>query len=177
MRVLAHRREARAGWPRTRGRASNVVPGERSAAQRQDVSRFVSVPHPGEVARQHPRVREHVVAEQHRLRPLQMRVAGQNDVEVLLGKSEKCAPDALDAMREIHCAPLRVQPCVRRHLVVATAGGVQPCACGTDSLRRARARSPCGRPRRRSSTRSRPPGSRDRSPRGPPRSHRRPRSR
>ncbi len=87
-RVLAHRREAEA---RRHVLAVERVrrAGERRAAERQHVGGVVRVAQAREVAAEHLRVGEQVVAEQHRLRLLQVRVAGHHRAEMLLGEPEQ----------------------------------------------------------------------------------------
>ena len=110
-------------------------PGKRRAAERQDVGGIARVAHAREVAREHPEVREHMVAEQHRLRMLEMRVAGQDDVEMVFGELDQHAAQLVQVIHEPIAQVLREQARIGGHLVVARTARVQPRARLADVLR------------------------------------------
>ncbi len=74
------------------------------------------------------------MAEQHRLRLLQVRVAGHHDAEMLLGQTERARDGVDDALREVGGHALGVQARVGGDLVVAAAARVEARPGGTDSL-------------------------------------------
>jgi hypothetical protein len=77
------------------------------------------------------------VAEQHRLRALEVRVEGQDGVAVAPREDDERALHGADAGREDLARLHEVQAQVRRHLVVAAARGVQALAVLADELREA----------------------------------------
>ena len=76
-----------------------------------------------------------MVAEQHRLRVLQVRVAGHHHTHVLLGDVEKHAAQGAIAPHEVRAELLGVEADVRCHLVVAAATRVQARARRADVAR------------------------------------------
>ena len=100
-------------------------PGQRAGAERRDVEAVDGGDEPVDVAGQRPAVRQQVVGQQHRLRPLHVRVAGQVDVGGLpgpLGQRVLERHDLLGHADERAAAP---QAQRRGHLVVAAPPGVQ----------------------------------------------------
>ena len=87
------------------------------------------------VAREHPEVRQHVVAEEDRLSVLQVGVARHHHAHVLLGDVEKHTAQGAVALHEVGAQFLGVEADVRRHLVVAAAARVQARARRADVAR------------------------------------------
>ena len=71
-----------------------------------------------EVAAEHPRVREHVVGEEHGLGVLEVRVARHHDAHVLLGDVDEGATKGEIALHELGAEVLGEKADVGRHLVV-----------------------------------------------------------
>ena len=68
-------------------------PGERARAERRDVQPVHGGQEPVDVARERPAVRQQVMRQQHRLRPLHVGVAGQVDVA---GLRARCGQRVLE---------------------------------------------------------------------------------
>jgi hypothetical protein len=84
--------------------------------------------------RQRPEVREQVMCEQHRLRALQMCVSGKRDLVRLFGARQKHVLQLVDALADRESLPPQVEAEIERHLVVATATGMQFCTGRTGNL-------------------------------------------
>ncbi len=76
-----------------------------------------------------------MVAEEHRLRVLEVGVAGHHDAHVLAGDVDEYAAQGVVTLDEVGAELLGVQPDVGRYLVVAGAAGVQARARGADVAR------------------------------------------
>ena len=74
------------------------------------------------------------MAEEHRLRLLQVRVAGHHDAEVVLGEANEHAARIDDALGEVGRHALRVEAGVGGDLVVAAPAGVQARTRDADAL-------------------------------------------
>ena len=109
--------------------------GKRRGAERVGVGGVARGGQARVVTREHPEVGQHVVAEQHRLRVLQVRVAGHHHTHVLLGDVEKHTAQGAIAPHEVRAELLGVEADVRRHLVVAAAARVQARARRADVAR------------------------------------------
>ena len=124
-RVGASKPSARAVCSRSIGQRRA---GERAGAER----RFVRAPRrigdPAAIAREHRVVREQVVRESNGLRALQVRVAGNERVDVRAGLDDERPPQPIDGVDEALGRGDRVQPQIGRDLIVATAPGVEPAA-------------------------------------------------
>ena len=98
---------------------------ERARAERRHVGALEAVAPAIEIAAQRPEVREQMMREQHRLRALEVRVAGEVHVGGFLGPPHEHLLQLVDAphLRETFAA--QVQPHVERDLIVAAAAGVQ----------------------------------------------------
>ena len=165
-RVRDHAREAELGGHQLPvGR--EVHARQRARAQRQ-LAGQPSTTSKRAVAPEHPEVRQQVVRQIHRLRPLQVGVAGHRPVEVRLGDAHEHRLEVLQRLDR----PQGVRAGEHRHvggdLVVARAGGVELAADRRRRSRSAGARRPCGCPRRSRGTRTRwrrapPAHARDRS--------------
>ena len=123
-RVLERPGEVERGRDR-RGIERQARTRERARAERRDVGAFQAVVPAIDVSSKRPEVREQVVREQHRLRPLQVRVAGQRDLGRLPRALQQHALQLLDAQRDRAAFAPQVEPHVERDLVVAAATGVQ----------------------------------------------------
>ena len=78
-----------------------------------------------EIAREHPRVGQQMMRQQHRLGVLQVRAAGEDDVEVRFGLHHERAAQREVGPHEVGAALLGEQARVGGHLVVAAAPRVQ----------------------------------------------------
>eukprot|EP00754_Rhynchopus_humris_P039960 Rhum_TRINITY_DN23031_c0_g1::Rhum_TRINITY_DN23031_c0_g1_i1::g.176954::m.176954 len=104
------------------------VAGERGRAQRALAEAVPRAAHGGEpvqVAHPAPRVREQPVREAHGLRPLQVRVAREDQVNLLLCADGRRLDQRLQQPRHFVQLVAHPQPEVDGHLVVARAPGVQ----------------------------------------------------
>ncbi len=110
-------------------------PGQRCRAQRRDVRHVKTILQPPEIARKHRKIREHMMREKHRLRPLQMRVAGQNHVLIFLGNEKERLADRRELFRDMADVAAHVHMRVHRRLVIAAPRRVKPRARIPDSLR------------------------------------------
>ncbi len=108
--------------------------GERAGAKRHDVRALVDALKAGEVAREHPEVREQVMREQDWLCALQMRVARHDDVAVLLRRLDERALQVLNLLLHSHDLAAHVHVRVERDLVVAAARRVQAAAGLADGV-------------------------------------------
>ena len=99
--------------------------GERARAERRDVGALQAVAPAVEIAAERPEVREQMVREQHRLRPLEVRVAGEVHVGGFLGPAQQHRLELVDARRLHPALAAQVQAQIERDLVVAAAAGVQ----------------------------------------------------
>ena len=108
--------------------------GQRSAAQRQVVAGVHGVFEALEIAREHPVIRKHVMAEEHRLRFLHVRVAGHDHAKVVRGHLVKRAAQVEYQVHEALAKLLAVQMRIRGDLIIATAARVQAPARSTDVL-------------------------------------------
>ena len=97
--------------------------------------RFEAVGEALPVALEHLDVGEQVMREQHRLRRLQMRVAGHDDVGVCRGeRGQARAAGRCSSVEDAADLVAQVQAQVERHLVVAAARRVQLAAGRADLL-------------------------------------------
>ena len=154
--------EAERARGRARGRAAACVPASAPAPSgraREPAARGRAKR--ARVAREHLDEGEPVVGEPHRLRALEVRVAGQHRVDVLAGAREQHAAAARASPR---CAArggvAQVEREVGRDLVVAAAAGVQAPGGRRRSARAAAPRRSCGCPRARGRAGSSRPRSR-----------------
>ena len=104
---------------------SQLTPGERARAERQLRGRADGFREPLDVAAEHPEVRQQVVAEVDRLRPLEMRVARHRPVGVALREVRERAHQLAQAPPRTLGLLAHEQRHVRRHLVVARPRGVE----------------------------------------------------
>ena len=108
--------------------------GERRGAQRADVRGLARGGHAAEVPVEHPEVGEQVVAQQHRLGGLHVRVARHDDAELALGTVEQHGLElgerGEDLIGEVACDEVRIHG----RLVVAGAARVEAPAGRSDVL-------------------------------------------
>ncbi len=112
--------------------------GQRRGAQRQAVDALAHVGHALGVAREHLHVGQHVVAEAHRLRHLQVGEAGHDHVGVLLGEVQQRLLQVGQQLGDQVDLAAQPQPHVGGDLVVAAAAGVQALAGIAHQLGQAR---------------------------------------
>ncbi len=112
--------------------------GQRGGAQRQPVDALAHVGHALGVAAEHLHIGQHVVAEAHRLRHLQVGEAGQDDLDVLLGDVEQRLLQVDQQAADQVDLAAQPQAHVGGDLVVAAAAGVQALARVADQLGQAR---------------------------------------
>jgi hypothetical protein len=62
---------------------------KRGGAKRRGIGCITCRAHPLKVPREHPKIREHMMGEQHRLGLLQMRIAGQYHLSVVFGDGDE----------------------------------------------------------------------------------------
>ena len=105
---------------------------QRRRSERIRVSRIVCGGQAREVAREHPEVRKHMMAEQHWLGMLQMRVTGHDHAEVSLRLLDQHATKRDIALHQRHEQVFRIQAQIGGHLVVARAARVQASAGRAD---------------------------------------------
>src|ERR1043166_4764052 len=74
---------------------------ERAGAEREDVDALQAIAHALGVALEHLGVREQMVREEHRLRALEMRVAGHDDVDMALRLPRELALEARSEERRV----------------------------------------------------------------------------
>ena len=101
------------------------VPASAAAPERQDVDALAAVGQPLAVALELLDVGEEVVRRQHRLGPLQVRVAGQDDVAVALGRVDERPLQLAQPAVEVVDGVAHPELDVGDDLVVAAAAGVQ----------------------------------------------------
>jgi hypothetical protein len=99
--------------------------GQRGGAQRQAVDALAAVGEALAVAAEHLEVGQHVVAEGHRLRHLQVGEAGHRRGRLLFGEIDQRAAELLEQHLDVVDGVAQVEADVGRHLVVARAAGVQ----------------------------------------------------
>ena len=109
--------------------------GKRRGAERVGVGGVARGGQARVVTREHPEVGQHVVAEEDRLRVLQVRVTGHHHTHVLLGDVKEDPAQGAVALHEVGAQLLGVEADVRRHLVVAAAARVQARARRADVAR------------------------------------------
>ena len=78
------------------------------------------------VAFEHLQPRQKMMRQRHRLRPLEVGVAGNEHVAVRLGHGQQRAPGFVELRLQDRARLLEEEPHVGGHLVVAAAGGVKP---------------------------------------------------
>ena len=109
-------------------------PRQGAAADRRDIDPAPAVLQAVEITQQHHRISHHIVAEAHRLGPLQMRIARHDGFGVLFRKigehMEKIADESGDFVTLIS----QIHSQVQRHLVVPAAGSVEFFSCVSDPL-------------------------------------------
>ena len=98
---------------------------QRTRSERRHVEPPQRVEQPVDVTTERPPVREQVVGEQHRLRPLQVGVAGEVHTLGLERPCEQGLLEAEEAHGDGHQLTFAPQSQIGGHLVVAAAGGVQ----------------------------------------------------
>ena len=108
--------------------------GNRAAAERADVHARVAIPEPLAIAFEHLDVGEQVMREIDGLGALQVRVAGNDDVGVVLAERDERALQAGDFAEQRGDFVAQPEPHVERDLVVARAGGVEFRAGGNASV-------------------------------------------
>ena len=125
-RVLERGARSRARWRRAAGSSGRLEPASAPAPSGDTSARVEAVAPAVDVAAERPEVREQVVREQHRLRALQVRVAG----EVRRRSASSARRSSTACSSWMRARPARAlapeeQPQVERDLVVAAAAGVQ----------------------------------------------------
>src|ERR1700736_5058994 len=75
------------------------------------------------------------MSEQNRLSALQMRVAGHDNIDMLLGDLERRSLQRANMRTDFGDLRYHVKPQIERDLVVAAPGGVQFCSSGANSFR------------------------------------------
>ena len=130
-----------------RGALKAEVPGERlavdgerrarqgSGPERQDVHPLEAIPEAFAVALEHEDIGEEVMGEEDRLGPLQVRVAGHGDPEVLFRPADQRGLDFPEPPVHPPDHVPKVEPLVERDLVVSRAAGVKLPRDGPDFLR------------------------------------------
>ena len=101
-------------------------PGQGAAAQRQHFHTPGAVPKSPGIPFQHLKIRQQMMGEQHRLRPLQMRIARHRNAGVTLCQPRQRPLHAPHRIQRIGDDFPRVQPQIQRNLVVAGTPGMQP---------------------------------------------------
>ena len=162
-RVVERAREAELRRPSTAGSSGRLEPGQRARAERALVGRGVGRAQPLGVALEHPGVRGQVVAEQDRLRALQVRVAGQHEALVGAGAGDQRLLRARHARAPARARRPWPRGAWRRRPGRCASARRAPCARAARASRRGSARGRSGRPRR----------ARRRAPRAPRRARRR----
>ena len=110
---------------------------QRTRPERQDAARRDDRIEAISVSQQHPDVGQQVVAEVHRLRALQVRVAGHRPVEVALGAREQHLDQRDDPAARLLGGLTHEHHDIGRDLVVARAGRVKLAADTADERREA----------------------------------------
>ena len=111
---------------------------QRRRAQRIGVGGGMGGGQAREIAREHPEIRKHMVAEQHGLGMLQMRIARHHRAEMLLRLGKKHATQRDVALHERRKQLLRIKAQIERNLVVARPARMQPGARRADIGRQRR---------------------------------------
>ena len=112
-----------------------VHPRQRARAQRQPRRLPLGEREAAAVAREHPEVRQQVMAQVHRLRALEVRVSRQRPVRVLLGACQQRRHERAEQAQGLPGALARVHRHVRCDLVVARTRGVQALSRRAGDLR------------------------------------------
>ena len=100
--------------------------GDGAGAERQDVHPLAGIGEPAEIALEHLHVGEQMMREIDRLRALQMRVAGNDDVAMPRAEIHERALQVAQAASAIASHSVaQIEPEIERDLVVADARGVQ----------------------------------------------------
>ncbi len=96
--------------------------GDRAGAERHHVDPLPRIGEPPEIALEHLHVREQMVRKVDRLRPLQMRVAGDDQLRMPPGQVDERTLDGAERVAEIIAFGAEVEAQVERDLVVAASG-------------------------------------------------------
>ncbi len=117
-RVLAHAVETQfTGDALAIDRVSGA--GHRRRAQRQHVEPPAAIAKARGVTLHHLEVGQQVMRETHRLRHLQMRVAGHERIDVMLGQIEQAFLEGVNQRNDLIRGPAQIEPDVGCDLVVA----------------------------------------------------------
>ena len=110
--------------------------GNRAAAEGTDVDTTKSIDEPLLVALQHLDVCEEMMGEIDRLRPLQMCVAGHDDINITGGQIDESPLELLDFAAQAGDFVTEPESHVEGDLIIARAGGVELCAgrCAASEL-------------------------------------------
>ena len=112
--------------------------GQSARAERRDRHALFAVLKARTVPQQHVAIGQQMMAEGDRLRPLQVGVAGHDEIIGFLRLGRDHAQQAVEARFQLFAFVQKIEPQVERHLVVAAARGVQPFAAVADPLRQLR---------------------------------------
>ena len=86
------------------------------------------------VALEHVHVSQQMMREQHRLRSLQVGVAGHDHIEVILRGGGESAPQSLQAGEDVFHLIAQIKPHIQGHLIVTASPGMDFATGSTDQL-------------------------------------------
>ena len=122
LRVIAAKAQiARDGFAVERKAAAR----QRARSERQHVDARARLLEPLAIAREHFEIRQQIVRPEHRLRPPQMRVAGNHGIADICRPARAAHPSTpASPTRSVSIALAQPEPHIERHLLVAAAAGV-----------------------------------------------------